>query len=42
VKQVIVAYVIHTQNCSWNQPVLSNEGNCSCSQKSGIIAYDEA
>ena len=32
VKQAICAYVNHARICSWNPPVLSNEGKCkSCS-----------
>jgi len=33
VKQVLFAYVNHAQICSWNQPVLSNEGKVYCSRK---------
>jgi len=33
VKQALFAYVNHAQICSWNQPVLSNEGKISCSRK---------
>jgi len=32
-KQAIFAYVNHTRNCSWNQPVPSNKGEVSCSRK---------
>jgi len=33
VKHAILAYVNHARIHSWNQPVLSNEGNVSCSRK---------
>jgi len=33
VKQALFAYVNHAKFCSWNQPVLSNEGNAFCSRK---------
>jgi len=32
VKQGTFAYGNHAQICSWNQPVLSNEGKVSCSR----------
>ena len=32
-KQALFAYVNHIWICSWNQPVLSNEGKVSCSKK---------
>jgi len=32
VKQAIFANVNHARICSWNQPVLSNEGKVSCSR----------
>ena len=33
VKQAFFAYVAHARIRSWNQPVLSNVGNVSCSRK---------
>jgi len=33
VKQAIFAEVNYAHICSWNQPVLSNEGKVSCSRK---------
>ena len=32
-KQTLFAYVNHARIRSWNQPILSNEGNVSCSRK---------
>jgi len=32
-KQELFAYVNHARIDSWNQPVLSNEANISCSKK---------
>jgi len=33
VKQAMFAYVNHARIHSWNQPILSNEDNISCSRK---------
>jgi len=40
VKQVIFAYVNHARIRSWNQPVLSNEGEVPCSRKQRGLRWD--